>query len=100
MQQKPKIYKKAELYVFCKRKYKDEEEKLLPDGVFKKGALESFVKLNGKHLCGSLFLEVCYFNEKKTSARVFSFKFCEIVKNIYFVEHLRTAASTGIFCAA
>ena len=30
---------------------------------------------------------------KETPAQVFSFEFCEIFKNVYFIEHLRTATS-------
>ena len=37
----------------------------------------------------SLGLQLC---RKETPAQVFYFKFCEIFKNTYFVEHLRGAA--------
>ena len=37
--------------------------------------------------------EACNFIKKQTPAQVFSRDFCEISKNTYFVEHLRTVAS-------
>ena len=37
-----------------------------------------------------LQLEVCHFIKKETLAQVFVYEFCEIFKNIYFVEHLQT----------
>ena len=33
------------------------------------------------------------FSKKETQTQVFSCEFCEIFKNTFFVEHLRTAAS-------
>ena len=47
---------------------------------------KNFAKFTGKHLCRSLF-----FN-KETPTQVFSCEICEIFKNTYFVENLRTAA--------
>ena len=43
--------------------------------------------------------EGCNFIKKVTVAQVFSCEFCEIFKNTYFIEHLRTTASeiTGGF---
>ena len=40
---------------------------------------------------------VCNFIKKESLAQVFSFEFCEISKNNFFTEHLRTTASVGIF---
>ena len=37
--------------------------------------------------------EVCNFIKKDTLAQVFSCEFCEIFKNTFFTEHLRTTAS-------
>ena len=37
--------------------------------------------------------EACNFLKKETLAPVFSCEFCEISKNIFFTEHLRTTAS-------
>ena len=37
--------------------------------------------------------EVCNFITKDTLAQVFSCEFCEIFKNIFFTEHLRTTGS-------
>ena len=48
----------------------------------KNDVLENFVKLNGKHLCQILSLK------KKTPTQVFFCEFCEIFKNIFFIEHL------------
>ena len=47
-----------------------------------KVVLRNFVKFTGKHLCQS-----------QTLAQVFSCEFCEISKNTFFTEHLRTTAS-------
>ena len=62
----------------------------------KKGVLRNFAKFTGKHLSQSLF-----FNKvaglrpakKETLAQVFSCEFCEISKNTFSTEHLRTTAS-------
>ena len=55
----------------------------------KKRVLRNFAKFTGKHLCQSLF-----FNKVAgTVAQVFSCKFCEISKNKFFTEHLRTTTS-------
>ena len=35
----------------------------------------------------------CNFIKKETLAQVFSCEFCEISKNIFFIEHLRATAS-------
>ena len=40
-----------------------------------------------------LFLSPLNLIKKETPVHVFSCEFCEINKDIYFVEHLRTAAS-------
>ena len=37
---------------------------------------------------------VCNFIKKESLAQVFSFEFCEISKNNFFTEHLRTTASS------
>ena len=37
--------------------------------------------------------EACNFIKKETLTQVFSCKFCEISKNPFFTEHLRTTAS-------
>ena len=59
----------------------------------KKVFLKISQKFTGKDLCQSLF-----FNKLKTSgnfikqealARVFSYEFCEIFKNTFFIENLR-----------
>ena len=63
----------------------------------KKDALKSFAKFTGKHLCWSLFLNKVEGLRpatilKKTLTQVISCDYCEIFKNTYFKEHLRTAA--------
>ena len=63
----------------------------------KKGVLRDFAKSTGKHLCQGLFFnkgpQACNFIKKETLTQVFSCEFCEISKNIFFTEHLRTTAS-------
>ena len=52
-----------------------------------------------KHLYRKLFLQqscrlqTSNFMKKETPAKALSCEFCEIFKNIYFVEHLQTALS-------
>ena len=65
-----------------------------------RGVLKKFVKFTGKNLCWSLFFNKVtslslQVYRKQISVHVFSCKFCEIFKDAYFVEHLRTAASEG-----
>ena len=59
---------------------------------YKIDVLKIFTKFTGKHLYGSLFLEACNFVKTKLRHRCF-LCFCKILENIYFIEHLRTAAS-------
>ena len=47
----------------------------------KKGVLRNFAEFTGKYLCQRLF-----FNKVAV-------EFCEISKNTFFIEHLRTTAS-------
>ena len=51
----------------------------------------------GKRLCQSLFLmklqAACNFVKKETLAQVFSWKFCEISKDTFSIEHLPATAS-------
>ena len=47
-------------------------------GVLQKGALKSFTKSTGKHLCRSLLYKV------SGQWSVFSWKFCKIFKNTFF----------------
>ena len=49
-----------------------------PEVFCKKGVLRNFAKFTGKHLCQSLFFK------KETLVQIFSCKFCEISKNIFF----------------
>ena len=54
----------------------------------KKDVLRNFAKFTGKQLCQRL-----NFIKKESLAQVFSCEFCEISKNTFFTEHLRTTAS-------
>ena len=58
----------------------------------KNAVLKNFAIFTGQHLCWSLFFN---FIKKRLQQRCFTVaKFCcEIFKNTYFEEHLRTAAS-------
>ena len=65
----------------------------------KKGALKNFAIFTRKHLCQSPFFNkvedaACNFIKKETLAQVFSCAFCEILKNIFFTEHLWKTVST------
>ena len=76
MQDGPNLYGSSRPEVFCK-----------------KGVLRNFTKFTGKHLCQSLFFnkvagQACNFIKKETLAQVFPCEFCEISKNIFFIEHL------------
>ena len=64
---------------------------------FKIGVLKNFAIFTGKRLRWITFnkvagLEDCNFITKRLQ-QVFSSEYCEIFKNTYFEEHLRTAAS-------
>ena len=56
----------------------------------KKGVLGNFAKFTGKPLCRP---QACNFINKEILVQVFSCEFCEIFKNTFFTEHLRTTAS-------
>ena len=57
----------------------------------KKGVLENFAKLTGKHLCQSPFFAwgLQLFLKNETLAQTFFCEFCEIFKYTFFLEHLR-----------
>ena len=59
----------------------------------KKGVLENFTKFTGTLLCQSLFFNKVAGLTLETLAQVFSCEFCEIFKNTFFTEHLRTTTS-------
>ena len=65
----------------------------------KKDVLKNFVKFTEKHLCKSLFfnkaggLRPAIVIKKRTLMQVFFCEFCEIFKNTFFIEHLRTSTS-------
>ena len=69
-------------------------EAVVPDVFYKKGVFKNFAKFIEKHRWQSLFFNKvagnsCNFIKNETLAQVFSCKFCEISKNIFFTEHLR-----------
>ena len=81
-------------------KKKQGERSSRPEVSCTRGVLKKFVKFTGKNLCWSLFFNKVtslslQVYRKQISVHVFSCKFCEIFKDAYFVEHLRTAASEG-----
>ena len=57
----------------------------------KKGVLKTLAKFTGKHLCQSLYFSNCI--KKEILAQVFSCKFCEISKNMFFYRTPPVAAS-------
>ena len=62
--------------------------------------LKNFAMFKGKHLSWSLFLTNLQAWRsaillKRESSSVFSFEYCNIFKNIYSEEHLRTGAFEG-----
>ena len=76
-------------------------QKQPPNVLYKKSCLKVFPKFTAKGLRQSLFLkiscrpETCNFITKATATQVVFCEHCEIIKNFYFVEHLRTAASVS-----
>ena len=58
-------------------------QKQPPIEFYKKVVLKHFPIFTGKHLFWSLFI-------KKLQGFMFSCEYCEILKNTYFQEHLRT----------
>ena len=61
---------------------------------YNKDILKNFAKFTGNNLCQSAFLnKVAGLSTKDTRTRVFFFEFCEILKNTFFMEHLRLVAS-------
>ena len=67
----------------------------------KKGVIRYFTEFKGKHLSQSLFFNTVAgaYNciKKETLAQVFSCEFCEIFKNTFCTEHLRTTAPEVFF---
>ena len=56
----------------------------------RKGVLRNFAKFTGKHLRQGLFFN---FIKKETLTQVFFCDFCEIFKNNFLTEHLRSTAT-------
>ena len=68
------------------------------DMFYKIRVFKHFAKFTGEHLYRCLFFKkvACLQSgtlSKNTPEQLFSGEFCEMFKNSYFVEHLRTAAS-------
>ena len=57
-----------------------------------KGVLENFTKFT-ENTCVRVSFLTCNFIKKENLALVFSCESCEIFKNTFFTEHLRTIAS-------
>ena len=70
-------------------------QKQPPEVFYEKRCSQKFNKIHRKHLCQSPFFkpQACNFIKKETPAEVFSREFCEISKNIFFIEHLWATAS-------
>ena len=68
---------------------------------YKKGVLRNFAKFTG-NTCArvSFWIKLqapgCSFIKKETLAQVFFSELCEISKNTFFIEHLRTIASVTL----
>ena len=66
---------------------------------------KNFAKFKGKHLCQGLFfnevagLEAWNFIKDETLAQMLSFEFCEMFKNTFITEDLRTTASDFSYTA-
>ena len=65
-----------------------------PEAFCKKGVLENFAKLTGKHLCQSLFfnkvagLRPATLLKKKLWHRCFPVNFAKFLRTTFFIEHL------------
>ena len=59
----------------------------------KKGVFWKFANIIWKYLCCNQFLIKSKTGNKETPIQGFFCKICEIFKNLYFEEHLRTTAS-------
>ena len=59
----------------------------------KNAFLKNFAIFTGKHLCWCVEVSSGATLLKTTLTQMFSDEYCEIFKNTYFEEHLRTAAS-------
>ena len=67
----------------------------------RKGVLRNFAKFTGKYLYQSFFFNTIagflQLYKKEALGQVFSCEFCEISKNTFFTEHLRTTAPGYFF---
>ena len=75
--------------VVCFSKMSLQSLKAATEGVLWKKVFLKFSKIYMK----TPVPESCNFIKQETDTQVFSFKFCEIFKNCYFTEYLRTTAS-------
>ena len=77
----------------CHYNYNLRSTKAATRGVLKLRVLKDFANFIGKHLCWSLFLIKLQARRPKTPIQMFSCEICEILRNTYFEEHLRTTTS-------
>ena len=70
-------------------------QKQPPEVFYKKVVLKNSAKFTGKHLCQ----QPATLLKKKTLAQGFSYEFCEIFKDSFFIEHLRATASKYVKCS-
>ena len=71
---------------------------VLPPEVFDRKDILKIPQNSQENTCTGVFFSInlqaaCKFIKKETPVRLFYCEFCENFKNIFFVEHLRTAAS-------
>ena len=68
------------------------QQKQPPEMFCKVGVLRIFAKIHRKTPVSET---LCNFIKKESLAQVFSCEICEISKNTFFLEHLRTTASVS-----
>ena len=72
------------------------QEEWLEEFLDDKGAIYNGTEAaTGGVLLQKVFLKIWQISQKNTCVGISSYKICEIFKNTYFVEHLRTTASDG-----
>ena len=92
------------LFVQVGKQYKMKNSEKQPLQMFSKELfLKIFPKYCQENTCVGVFLnkvaslKVCIFIEKETPTQLFSCKYCEILKNSSFLEHLTTLGKNLIF---
>ena len=69
-----------------------------PELFCEKGVLKNFTKFTGKHLCQSFLIKLQTsgnFIKKEALVQVFSYEFCEIFMNTFFIEHIQRLLVEG-----